>query len=255
MKQIQQIRTAVAIALFAVAPLASADDTAALDEALSTCKAKYPNTTFKSISPTPFPEIYELEMGRNIIYSDKECRYVFFGHLFDMETQTDLTAAKLPPPEEGRGDTQAKVDFKALPKTDAIVTKRGKGTRKIAVFSDPDCPYCKQFEQSIKDIDDITIYTYLFPLEQLHPDAKRKAIGIWCAKDRSLAWDKLMREGVVTDGDCDNPVDRNIQLGESLRIRGTPTIILEDGMLIPGALPASRLEAALKIAYAKGEKK
>jgi thiol:disulfide interchange protein DsbC len=238
----------IALLIASIAPAAAEDSTTALDSVkataiISECKARYPNTTFQSLASTPFPGVFEIQMGKNLAYTDETCRYMIFGHVFDMATQTDLTAQKLPQqPATGN----ARLDFGALPKSDAIVTVRGTGARKIAVFSDPDCPYCKRLEQDLKDVKDITIYTFLFPIEQLHPQAKAKSIATWCAKDKAEAWKRLMLEGITPEGDCDdNPVDRNITLAETLGINGTPAIILEDGAVIPGAIPASRLEAAL----------
>jgi thiol:disulfide interchange protein DsbC len=244
----------VALLVAAIAPGATAEDSAALDNIkataiLSECKARYPNTSFQSLTSTPFPGVFEIQMGKNLAYTDETCRYMIFGHVFDMATQTDLTAQKLPSPSAA---SNPRLDFDALPKSDAIVTVRGTGKRKIAVFSDPDCPYCKRLEQGIKDMTDITIYTFLFPIEQLHPQAKTKSIAAWCAKDRAEAWKRLMLEGVVPEGNCSHPVDRNIALADALGINGTPAIILEDGTVIPGAIPASQLEVAL--AQATGRK-
>jgi len=231
--------------VFAADP-ASAVDPIKANAIMAECRKAYPNTEFKAISATPFPGVYELQMDRNIAYIEETCRYMLFGHIYDMETQTDLTAARLPSPNPSHtGPVGSKVNFSALPKGDAIVTIRGDGSRKIAVFSDPDCPYCKRLEQDIRAISNITIYTFLFPIDQLHPQAKVKSIGVWCAENQNEAWEKLMLEGIVTDGDCKNPIERNIALAESLGINGTPSIILEDGTLIPGAIPASRLESAL----------
>lgn len=214
---------------------------------LAKLKKKYPKTQFQSLSSSPLPGIYEVVMGRNIAYVDETGRYFLFGHLFDMQTQTDLTEGKQPI------NQVAKTDFSTLPFENAITIKKGDGSRKMAVFSDPDCPYCKQLEQNLKALDNVTIYVFLFPLEQLHPDAKAKAIGVWCAANKAQAWYDLMLKGVTKSGSCENPIDANIQLAQRLGINGTPTIILEDGTLNSGAASAERFEQLFKQIEARKE--
>jgi thiol:disulfide interchange protein DsbC len=201
-------------------------------------KQLYPKTTFNSVSQTPMPGVYEVVMGKNVAYVEETGRYFLFGHLYDMQLQQDLT--------EGKAAAASSIDFGALPKQDAIVTVKGNGSRKIAVFSDPDCPYCKKFEETLAKITDVTIYTYLFPIDSLHPEARRKSVGVWCAPDRSRAWDDLMLRGKVPNGECESPVQRNVELAAKLGINGTPTIILDSGRLIPGAMPPEQLNGMLK---------
>lgn len=229
---------AAAVASIFVAGAAFANEVA--DPAmLATLKAKYPKTVFKSVTTTSMPGIFEVVMGKNVAYVEESGRYFLFGHLFDMETQTDLTEGKLVP------DSKAAADFSKLPFEDAVVTVKGDGSRKMAVFSDPDCPYCKQLENTLSRITNVTVYTFLMPLQQLHPQARAKAIGVWCSKDRAKAWDDLMHKNIVATGDCDHPVDRTIALAEKMSIGGTPTIILPDGSLLPGAPNAAKLEQML----------
>jgi thiol:disulfide interchange protein DsbC len=174
-------------------------------------------------------------MGRNAAYTDSTGRYFIFGHLFDMKEQRDLTVERV--------EKAARIAFETLPLADAIKTVRGKGERVIAVFSDPDCPFCRRLETELDKLDNVTLYTFLYPLEGLHPEANGKAIAVWCAKDRSGAWSELMRSGKVpTKASCDNPIERNIQLGQRLSIQGTPTLISTDGRLLPGAAPRERIE-------------
>lgn len=207
-------------------------------EMMATLKAKYPKTTFKSVTTTKLPGVYEVVMGKNVAYVESSGRYFLFGHLFDMETQTDLTDGKVQPAMKA-------ADFGKLPIQDAVVTVKGDGSRKLVVFSDPDCPYCKQLENTLATVKNVTIYTFMMPLQQLHPQAKAKSIGVWCSSDRAKAWDDLMRKNIVPAGTCDHPVDRNIALAESMGINGTPTIILADGSMLPGAPSAAKLEQML----------
>lgn len=212
---------------------------------MANLKQKYPSTVIKSVTSTNLPGIFEVVMGKNVAYVEESGRYFIFGHLFDMQTQTDLTEGK------AVAENTAKVDFKNLPFKDAIVTVRGDGSRKVAIFSDPDCPYCKQLENNIANITNVTIYTFMFPIDQLHPQAKAKAISVWCAADRSKAWENLLRKNEVVSGTCDHPIDRNIALAESLAINGTPTVIFADGSLIPGAPSAAKFEQTLNSVSAK----
>ncbi len=212
---------------------------------MATLKQKYPSTVIKSVSSTNLPGVYEVVMGKNVAYVEESGRYFLFGHMFDMQTQTDLTEGKI------MAEQVAKVDFKKLPLKDAIKIVRGDGSRRVAIFSDPDCPYCKQLENNIANLTNVTIYLYLFPIDQLHPQAKAKSVGVWCAADQVKAWDGLMLRNEVPTGQCENPVDRNIALAEAMGINGTPTVILPDGSIIPGAPSPAKLEQMLNQAAAK----
>jgi len=201
-------------------------------------KDQYPATKITAVRESPAKGIYEVVMGRNVAYTDEAGRYMIFGHLYDMKEQKDLTAGVL--------EALNKVNTSLLPKGDAIKKVQGKGERTLFVFSDPDCPYCKRLEVELAKVDNVTIYTLLYPLDGLHPDARRKAEAIWCAEDRVKAWDAFMQKGTLPESrSCDNPVDRNVRLGNSLGINGTPTIIFEDGALAPGMLPAAEIERRL----------
>jgi thiol:disulfide interchange protein DsbC len=124
---------------------------------------------------------------------------------------------------------------------------KGNGERKLAIFSDADCPYCARLEEELKGITNVTIYTFLYPIDQLHPDAARKSRMIWCAPDKEKAWDEFFASGKLPDnnGDCDNPVVATNALGTRLRVTATPTLVFADGSVVPGALPAERLEAEI----------
>lgn len=237
MKTTKTLTALIVTALFA--GLVHAGDQLKEAAVLATLKQKYPKTVIKSVTETNLPGIYEVVMGKNVAYVEESGRYFLFGHLFDMNTQTDLTEGKV------LSENTARIDFEKLPLKDAVTIVRGDGSRKIAVFSDPDCPYCKQFENNIASLNNVTIHLFLFPIDQLHPQAKAKAVGVWCAKDQVKAWDGLMRRNEVPTGKCDTPIERNVALAESLGINGTPTVILSDGTLIPGAVSGPKLEQML----------
>lgn len=233
MKTTRLVTTLMASLFFAGGLFAAEDQEAAT--VLASLKKKYPSTTFKSVTASQLPGIYEVIMGKNIAYVERSGRYFLFGHLFDMQTQTDLTEPKM-------ASTLSKIDTSELPPNDAIVTVQGNGSRKISVFTDPDCPYCKTLSATLASLDNVTIHTYLFPIAQLHPTAVRKSISAWCASDRSSALSKLMLQGEFQEAECDNPIERNIALAERLGFNGTPTVILEDGSVLPGAPSAAKLE-------------
>lgn len=195
----------------------------------------YQATRIERVEASEIPGLHEVVMGQNSAYTDTSGRYFVFGHLFDMQTQRDLTAERL--------EQQQRVAFAQLPLSDAIKTVRGKGERVLAVFSDPDCPYCRRLEGELAKIDNVTLYTFAYPLESLHPEAKAKAVAVWCAPDRARAWAELMKTGKVPGKrPCDHPIDRNIALARQLGIQGTPTLFSADGRVLPGAASSERIE-------------
>jgi thiol:disulfide interchange protein DsbC len=224
----------LAALLVAVAGLASASPSATETEMAARLKELYPSTRITAVRQSEVAGLFEVTMGRNVAFTDGSGRYFVFGHLFDMREQKDLTAQRL-------SDIN-RIDFAQLPLQDAIKTVRGDGSRKLAVFSDPDCPYCKGLEGELVKLEDVTIYTFLYPLEGLHPEAKGKAERVWCAADPAKAWAALMTTGKLAESPkCATPIARINQLATSLGINGTPTIILQDGGLIPGAAPAAEI--------------
>ena len=207
---------------------------------VATLHRLYPNTHFNHIAPTPIPGITEVTMGPNVAYVDSTGRYFFFGHLFDMQKQQDLTANLL---------AQAnKIDFNALPLKDAIVSVHGKGTRKLAVFLDPDCPYCRALEPQLAKLDDVTIYTFLYPLTGLHPGSMAASTAIWCSKDPGQAMYQYMEKGVqpaAPAAGCATPLNANLALGQKLHVAGTPTMIAQDGRVMVGSAATAAIDAFL----------
>ena len=199
-------------------------------------RALYPSTQISGVHATGLDGIYEVVMGKTIGYTNSEGRYFMFGHIFDMATQQDLTQQRI--------DALNVVSFSQLPLKDAIKTVRGKGQRAIAIFLDPDCPYCKKLEHELPKLDNVTIYTFLMPLDGLHPEASKEAKAIWCSTNKSQALENYMLYDKAPDMNktCDNPIDRNVQLGQNLNINGTPTLISADGRVLPGMAPADQLE-------------
>lgn len=229
------IKKTVTALVLAAASLATFAQDAAPAQIAEKFKAMYPRTTFKEVRKSPVAGIYEVVMGQNIAYTDESGRYFIFGHLFDMKEQVDLTAQR-------KVDSK-KTEFPAPFLQNAIKTVKGDGSRHFAVFSDPDCTYCKRLEAELTKLDNVTIHTFLYPLESLHPEAKTKAIAIWCAADKNKAWAESMLAGINPKlVACSNPVNDNITLGSRLGVVGTPTLIAMDGRMLPGAVSAEKLD-------------
>jgi thiol:disulfide interchange protein DsbC len=223
-------------ALIASATLAQAQN---IDvEMLAVLKQQYPKTQFKSVVATAIPGIYEVIMGKNVTYVDKSGRYFMFGgRMFDMQTQTDLTESTI--------RELATVDFKNLPLKDALKFVKGNGKRTLIVFSDPDCPYCRNLEKNLKDLSDVTIYLFMFPLE-MHQQARSTSIAVWCSADRENAWQDYMSGTKAPEPKtCDNPIDRNIALGNDIKVGGTPTLFSGDGRMLAGAPDVKVISAFL----------
>ena len=180
-------------------------------------------------------------MGGQIVYTDEKFSFLIAeGHIVDPKTKKDLTGERL--------EDLTKIDFSSLPLTSAIKTIKGDGSRKLVVFSDVDCPFCKRLEQNeFTHLNNITIYTFLFPIEKLHPDAKNKSQVIWCAKDRSKAWlDWSLNETLPSGkGNCEAPIEQVLELGSKLGITSTPTLIFSDGKRMLGAQPYKEIEKVL----------
>ena len=209
---------------------------------------KFPGAEIRGIAKTPYFGLYEVVLDEQIVYTDAKAKYMLVGAVYDTESKTNLT--------EERQRKQNRVNVAALPLDFAIKKVKGNGERKLVVFSDPDCPFCARLEKTLKNIDNTTVYTFLFPIDQLHPDAARKSRMIWCAPDRQKAWDAHYDSGTLPDnlGECENPVARTQAIGASLKINATPTLIFADGSIVPGAIPAERLESEFAKADAEVKK-
>jgi thiol:disulfide interchange protein DsbC len=238
---LKKILVALVASLFAISGFS---DEAAIRKAL---QAAYPKVKAESITKTPFPGLYEVFIDGQIIYTDENFTwFITEGRLVDPKTRRELTSARF--------EELTRVDFEALPLDQAIKVVRGNGSRKVVVFSDPDCPFCKKLEQKeLMPITDVTIYTFLYPLEGLHPDAANKAKVIWCAPDRVKAWQDWILNGQLVKGgtSCDTPLDKVAALGRKLGINSTPTLIFSNGKRMMGAYPTKDIEAALAEAAGK----
>lgn len=191
------------------------------------------------VIPTGIAGLYEVYTSDGIVYSDARGDHVFVGNLVDTRTRRSVTS--------DRTDARNSIDFATLPFERAIRIVRGSGTRKLAVFADPDCPYCQKLERELAGLGDATIYIFLFPLDDLHPEARAKSRAIWCAPDRAQAWTRWMFEQVLpeqADACAGDPVAELATLAGTLGIRSTPTLFLESGRRIAGVMSQDELERA-----------
>lgn len=192
------------------------------------------------IQKAPVPGLYEVRIGTDLLYTDEDGNYLIQGEFFDTRSRVNVTQARI--------DKLTAVDFAKLPFKDAILIKQGNGARKLAVFVDPNCGYCKRFERDLAALKDVTIHAFLYPI--LGPDSNVKARNIWCAKDPAKVWrDWMIGEKVppsVDEAKCDSSaLARNTALGHKHRVQGTPATFFIDGTRLPGAVPLDRLEKQL----------
>jgi len=190
------------------------------------------------VSKTPIPGLFEVRVnGADIYYTDAEANYLVQGNLIDTRLKRNLT--------EERIDKLTAINFAALPFKDAFTIVRGNGKRKLAVFEDPNCGYCKRFEKDLLKIDNVTVYLFLYPI--LSPDSTEKSKNIWCAKDKAKVWqDWMVRDVTPAAASCDSSaIARNVELGRKFKITGTPTLVFADGSRVPGAIGADQVEKRL----------
>ena len=196
------------------------------------------NVVIDSVSRTPFSGLYEVRIGRDIFYTDAKADYLFLGRIVDTKTFEDHTKARL--------DEVNRIKFADLPLNSSLKFVHGNGKRVIAVFEDPNCGYCKRFRKTLQEVDNVTVYTFMYNI--LSEDSSIKSRNIWCAPNPTKAWDDWMLNGKqppAAPANCIAPNDEVFALGQRLNISGTPTIFFTDGSRIPGAVSAEALEKKL----------
>ena len=200
----------------------------------------------EGIAPAGFLGLFEVRLatpeGTQILYTDEAAEYFLLGNVFDAKTEANLTEARL--------RKFNSIRFADLPLAQSFKIVRGKGTRQLAYFSDPRCPYCKRFDKELQQIDDVTVHVFLIPI--IAPDSAALSQAIWCAPDRAKAWLDLMLKDVTPSAraSCDTPLDKNLAFSRKYRITGTPTLVFADGQRVSGWMPAARLSKMLDAAAA-----
>ena len=220
----------LALTVFAVSAIAQ-------DAIKKELEKKFPDVKAERITKTTYGNLFEVYAGGEIFYTDEKVTFLLLGALVDAQTRINISEARL--------QKLNVINFNELPFENAIKLVRGNGSRRIAIFEDPNCGYCKRFEQDINATDNITAYIFPYPI--LAQDSMDKSKAIWCSTDRLKAWQDLMlREKAPTaKGTCDTPIDKVLALGRKMNVTGTPTTFFEDGERISGALPKDKIEAKL----------
>lgn len=205
-------------------------------------EAAIPGLAIEAVRKTPYLGLYEVQTaGGQLLYTDEKATYIFAGSIIEAKTRKNLT--------QEREQKLSKINFGDLPLNLAVKQVRGNGKRQIATFEDPRCGYCKQLARNLQSLNDVTIYTFVYPI--LGPESETMSKAIWCAPDRAKVWNELMLSNTKPSGktDCDtSAIDKVVELGQKLRVSATPTIFLANGERIPGAVSAEQLEQQIAAA-------
>ena len=233
------IRRAAVAALLTLPLLATAQDKEAAAIRKNLGERIPALSQIDEIRKTPMAGLYEVRVGTDILYTDAEGNFILHGNLLDTRSRKNLT--------EERIDKLTAINFKDLQLKNAFTVVRGNGKRKVAVFEDPNCPYCKRFEKDLEKIDNVTVHTFLIPI--LGPDSTEKSKRIWCASDKVKTWDDWMLRNVSpkeAGAKCDTAaLDANVAFARKYNITGTPTLVFIDGHRVPGAINTQQIEQLL----------
>lgn len=191
----------------------------------------------RNVTPSPIPGLFEVQVNNEIFYTDSNAKYLIQGEMVELASGNNLTTK--------RQEDINRIKWSDLPQAQSFKVVRGNGSRQIAVFSDPNCGYCKRLEKTLQQLDNVTIYNYLIPI--LSADSALKSKQIWCAADQQKVWNDWMLNNLGPSGksDCANPIDRNLTLAKNYGINGTPTIFFTDGSRFPGAVQLADIEKKL----------
>jgi thiol:disulfide interchange protein DsbC len=238
----QSVRTCAATAALLAAALlggatyAQTSPEAVIRKNISERLPKFPQ--IEEVTKTPMKGVYEIRVnGSDLFYTDATGEYLMQGTLIDTKARRNLT--------EDRIAKLTEIAFSSLPLNDAFKVVRGNGKRKMAVFEDPNCGYCKRFERDLQSVNDVTVYMFLYPI--LSPDSTDKSRDVWCAKDRATAWqDMMVRDQTLPPGKCDTAaIERTLAFGKKYKINSTPTTIFADGSRVAGAVGTAQIEKLL----------
>jgi thiol:disulfide interchange protein DsbC len=228
----------VSAILLCLLPVGALADDAAIRRAL---EPKLNGVKIEGIQPAPVAGLFEVRFksaeGMRVVYTDANGNYVIQGSIFELSSGRDLT--------EERVRKLSAIKFESLPLEQAVKIQRGNGKRVLAMFSDPYCPACKQFEQTLQQLDDVTVYVFMYPV--IRPELAAQSKAVWCAPDRSAAWLDLALRGKRNSGNasCESPVEKNLELGRGLGVNSTPTLYFTNGERMSGGLPVADLRDLL----------
>ncbi len=203
-------------------------------------EAKLNGVKVEGVQPGPlglFEVRFRSSDGVRVVYTDADATHIFFGKIYDTKSDRDLTEERL--------RKLNVVRFDSLPLQQAVKIQRGNGKRVLVMFSDPYCPYCKRFEQTLQQVDNITVYVFMYPV--IKPDLADHSRAVWCSPDRGKAWLDLALRGNPPSASpaCETPVEKNLELGHKLGVNATPTLFLASGERISGAMSAADLRELL----------
>lgn len=202
---------------------------------LSRVRERFPQSLVDKVFATPYPGLYEVLMDNKLFYTDEQVTHILVGNLIDVKSSQNLTQQRL--------RKLTAIDWKELPLDIAIKKVKGDGSRRLAIFSDPMCPHCITQEKELAKVTNVTIYTYLYPIERLHRGATERSRAIWCATDRAKAWDETVPNGNAPKSKpCADPIKKIEALGAKLKVTSTPTLIFGDGTVVAGGIHAQQIE-------------
>ena len=228
-------RLSICMSFFLLISGAAAASEATVKQAM---QQKYPGIPVESVARSPIPGIYEVYAGGEVFYADENVNYLIVrGRLIDVDRRVDLTEERL--------RTLSGVKFDDLPLDLAFRWVRGKGQRRLAYFSDPNCPFCRKIEPILDRLENVTIYVFLYPV--LGADSLEKSKAVWCSKDRVKAWNDMMLRDTPPKnaGTCDTPIEKILAFGREKGINGTPTLFFADGRRVTGAIPGAQIRKML----------
>ena len=247
---VQRVSLAFVLCTVLIGSAARATD-AVESHLLQTLRARFPTVKIDAddLGPSPIPGLYQVIAGDHVLYTDASGDHLILGSMIDTRTKQNLSDLAV--------DEHYSINFNSLPFDEAITIVKGNGARKLALFADPDCPFCQRFEQEdMRSMTDLTVYLFLFPLQQVHPHALRDARAIWCSPDRATAWTHWMlsRTPIPAGGSCANdPIPKIAALARTLHVDATPTLFLQNGRRIGGFIPLPELQRLMAKASAASQ--
>ncbi|NNH39781.1 DsbC family protein [Acinetobacter terrae] len=222
---------------FALVSFISSLSLANVDTVKNNLIKQHPKLNIENIQTTDMKGIYSGSMDGQVVYVGEDAQHILVGSMYRLSDQKNLTKDLVL--------KQNSIDWKKLPLQDAVKSVRGNGKRQIAIFSDPNCPYCKQLETELSKLNDVTIYTFIYPIKNQSIAVSKQ---VFCEKAPALAWSNLISKGIQPSSKktCANPIERNLSLGKSLGLNGTPAIIFSNGFKVMGSHPAQEIEKMWK---------
>ena len=222
---------------FALVSFISSLTLANVDTVKTNLSKQHPNLKIENIQATDMKGIYSGSMDGQVVYVGEDAQHILVGSMYRLSDQKNLTKDLVL--------EQNSIDWKKLPLQEAVKSVRGNGKRQIAIFSDPNCPYCKQLEAEINKLNDVTIYTFIYPIKTQSIAVSKQ---VFCEKDPTLAWSNLISKGIQPSSNksCTNPIERNLSLGKSLGLNGTPAIVFSNGFKVMGVRSAPEIQQIWK---------